>query len=191
MDKKSYNKQYYEKNKQYWTEHRRENPEKYAAAQQKWRNHNKDKIQEWYEKNPDRIKSYAERAASRHREAATSEEYLKERASYKRRWRLENPEKYILNSVRTRARRSKKEFDLTIDDIVIPKKCPVLGIPISMTAEKNSDNLPSIDRFDNSKGYIKGNVNIISRRANSLKRDSTIEEVAFLFEWLLDNDVNP
>ena len=55
-----------------------------------------------------------------------------------------------------------------MEDIVIPEKCPVFLVPIEV---------PSIDRIDPSKGYIPGNVRIISMRANMLKSDATLEEM--------------
>jgi len=38
-------------------------------------------------------------------------------------------------------------------------------------------NSPSLDRIDNSKGYVKGNVIVVSWRYNSLKKDGTPAEL--------------
>jgi hypothetical protein len=79
------------------------------------------------------------------------------------------------------------EFNLEITDLVPPKSCPVLGIEIaigdgrSYQAQQSS---PSIDRFDNSKGYIKSNIRIISKRANALKSDATLEEMERLVAYM-------
>ena len=65
----------------------------------------------------------------------------------------------------------------------IPKYCPVLGIEIkSNTTNAPLDSSPSLDRIDSSKGYIKGNVRIISNRANRIKSDATIEELRKVLE---------
>ena len=65
-----------------------------------------------------------------------------------------------------------------MNDIKIPLNCPILQIPlINSLGGKSIDNSPSLDRIDSSKGYIKGNVRIISMRANRLKQDSTIDEL--------------
>lgn len=45
------------------------------------------------------------------------------------------------------------------------------------------NNAPSIDRFDNNKGYEKGNVAVISWRANNLKRDATLDELQKVVKW--------
>lgn len=81
----------------------------------------------------------------------------------------------MLNQARNRAREKGLDFDLTVDDIFIPKQCPVLGIPLffSKTGKKGPcDNTPALDRIDNNLGYVRGNVAVISTRANVLKRDA-------------------
>lgn len=62
----------------------------------------------------------------------------------------------------------------------IPSHCPVLGIPLKY---KGGDNSPSLDRIDSNKGYVVGNVEVISYRANVLKNSSTQEERELLAEY--------
>lgn len=100
-------------------------------------------------------------------------------------WRIKNPEKYILQSAKSRAKARYLEFNITLEDIVIPSHCPVLGIPIIIQAGKGASyNSPSLDRIDNRFGYVKGNVQVISWRANNLKSDGSLEEFKKLVEFL-------
>lgn len=75
------------------------------------------------------------------------------------------------------------EFSITASDITIPEYCPVLGIPIFRGIGRDGPNSPSIDRIDNTKGYIKSNIIVVSHRANQLKRDATIDELNKLSEF--------
>lgn len=70
-------------------------------------------------------------------------------------------------------------FNLTVEDIVIPKTCPVLGITLEMNSVR-SDTSPTLDRIDNDKGYEKDNVIVVSWRANRLKADATVDEMKML-----------
>lgn len=82
--------------------------------------------------------------------------------------------------LKKRAKLKGFEFNLELSDIPeIPEFCPVLGIPIIPNdgAHCPTDNSPSVDRIDSTKGYIKGNVHIISNRANRIKSDATIDEL--------------
>ena len=83
-----------------------------------------------------------------------------------------------------RAKKKGRKFDLSPIEIpIIPEFCPVLGIPIRMTG-KLTGNSPTIDRIDNTKGYVKDNIRIISYRANRLKADATIEELKLIIKDL-------
>lgn len=90
----------------------------------------------------------------------------------------------LLHAAKKRAKLKGLDFDLKPEDIAIPSHCPVLGIPLfSNTGQGRmggalSQNAPSLDRIDNAKGYIKGNVCVISRRANTLKGNGSPKELA-------------
>lgn len=85
--------------------------------------------------------------------------------------------------LRWRAKRDGRDFNLDPSDIAIPDRCPVFGVPFD-TGVGQSPYVPSVDRIDSSKGYVKGNIAIISWRANLLKNDATYEEVMQLAAWL-------
>jgi hypothetical protein len=77
------------------------------------------------------------------------------------------------------------EFSITPEDIPLPDNCPVLGIPLTLYPDKtNLDDSPSVDRIDNTKGYIPGNVRVISNRANGLKSDGTKPEFQSIIEYI-------
>jgi hypothetical protein len=86
-----------------------------------------------------------------------------------------------LRNAKVRAQQQGLEFDLELSDIIIPAVCPVLGIPIKRDNTRlDKDAAPSLDRIDNAKGYVKGNVWIISFRANAIKRDASLDELRLL-----------
>jgi hypothetical protein len=108
------------------------------------------------------------------------------RREYRKKWVEGNGPLYLLIKAQNRARQQNLAFDLEIGDIVIPETCPYLGIPLVLELGKGqTPNSPSIDRVDNSKGYTKDNIQIISRKANTMKSNATKDElVAFAQEIL-------
>jgi hypothetical protein len=97
---------------------------------------------------------------------------------------IKHKEKVILIKAKQRAKERHMEFNLTIDDIIIPEICPVLGIPIYRDLNKLNDNSPTLDRIDNTKGYVKGNVCVISHRANQIKSNGTVEEHKKVIQYI-------
>ncbi len=92
----------------------------------------------------------------------------------------------MLRELRYRAKRKGLEFDLTLEDITGVDVCPVLGISLERAVGGSAlDNSPSIDRIDPSKGYVKGNVQILSKKANAMKQDATPEELIKFAQWVL------
>lgn len=88
-----------------------------------------------------------------------------------------NRERLMLRGARNRAKKKGMEFTITIADVVIPAVCPILGISIDLGGTRSAwENSPSLDRIDNTKGYVPGNVWVISYRANTIKSYGTAEE---------------
>lgn len=83
----------------------------------------------------------------------------------------------MLVYARAHAQNKGLDIDITVENITIPAKCPVLGIPLFFTEGKRTRNTPTLDRIDNSKGYTRGNVVVVSWRANDLKKDATLQEL--------------
>lgn len=108
------------------------------------------------------------------------------------RLRLKNPEKWLVYALIRAKHRAKKrglEFNIISSDISLPTHCPVLGIELiygmgSGTGPAKHSQSPSLDRMDNSIGYVAGNVYVISTRANLLKKDATLEELSRLKDYM-------
>ena len=88
-----------------------------------------------------------------------------------------DPRKVMLKHAHVRAIKRNVPFNLCLDDIVIPKVCPVLGIILKIGQGKHNENSPSLDCILPDLGYIADNVMVISMRANRIKNDATLEEL--------------
>ncbi len=86
-----------------------------------------------------------------------------------------------------RSRAAKRGVPLTItpDDIEIPTHCPYLGIQLTQGVGVASGSSASLDRIHNELGYVPGNVQVISNRANSMKQDASIEELILFAQSVL------
>jgi hypothetical protein len=81
-------------------------------------------------------------------------------------------ESLLLNAAKTRANKLGLEFNLELSDIVIPETCPIMNTLFI----RGTHQAASLDRVDPMKGYIKGNVQVISRIANTIKNCGTAEQ---------------
>ncbi len=123
----------------------------------------------------------------------------KEKSAAKREWMRQNwirvgkdPRRWVtqlLNRARKRAAKLGLAYDLDVDDLLpLPEICPVFGVALDYsTGTKGRGpraNSPALDRFDNTRGYVKGNVWIISNRANTLKSNAPLEELEMLVRLL-------
>jgi len=102
------------------------------------------------------------------------------------RYKQESYFKYRVQRAKRAASTYKVPFDLDaeyLESIWIPI-CPILGVQLEKLAERTDDNAAELDRFIPSLGYVKGNVAFLSRRANRLKNDATLEELTKITDWM-------
>lgn len=93
-----------------------------------------------------------------------------------------DPRYRFLVTSRNSAKAKGLDHTLSLDDIVVPRRCPVFGYELRYGGR--ADNSATIDRLDSSKGYIPGNVGIISFRANRLKSNGTIEDFRKILAYM-------
>lgn len=98
--------------------------------------------------------------------------------------------KYLLRSAKQRALKQEVPFDITISDFDIPEYCPLLNIKlVKHIGDRQGgtyEDSPSIDKIIPELGYVKGNVWIISNKANRIKNNATLEELRLLVKNLED-----
>lgn len=84
---------------------------------------------------------------------------------------------YILRNIKFSAKKRNLDFNLKYSDFELPIFCPILGVKLEYGKNTNSPFNASIDRIDNTKGYIRGNIIVISRKANLMKNDASLEDL--------------
>jgi len=67
--------------------------------------------------------------------------------------------------------------------------CNLSGIPMTYEYGKKTTNI-SIDRIDNSKGYLKGNVQLVCYFANIIKSQFTLQELLYFAEKIVTYSQN-
>jgi hypothetical protein len=101
-------------------------------------------------------------------------------------WAEDNHARVLFLQARRSAGYRGLEFNLDPEDVVIPETCPYLGCKLTSTQGQGRVwTNASIDRIDSSKGYIKGNIQIVSVLANSMKQQATIEQLQAFAEGVM------
>lgn len=81
----------------------------------------------------------------------------------------------VYNRFKEKVKAATWAFDIEFSHIEFSKVCPILGIELDYKTH-GKENSAEFDRIDSTKGYVLGNVWVISRRANRIKNDGTAEE---------------
>lgn len=114
--------------------------------------------------------------------------HYQEHPEYYKQWSKDNVNSRLCSVARQRAKKRGIEFSITKHDIQVPTHCPVLGIELRVnqdTGAGGKDDSFSLDRIDPTKGYVPGNVQVISHKANSMKFTATKEELIAFANWIL------
>jgi hypothetical protein len=165
-DRAEYYKQYYQENKDSIKPKQKE-------MAKIWRAKNKEELSEkgkrYYEENKDRI---LERTGKN-----SYEKYHQDPASAMQKqqeWKRNNIERYLIQSAKARAKKYGLPFEISHTDVVVPPRCPYLDIELSPFSGWST---PSLDKIVPELGYVKGNIQVISTLANTMKNQASIEQL--------------
>lgn len=152
-------------------------------------NYHKSRYKSWYSENSSKIREYMRNWIAKNRERRktySSTSYSKisnnpelKQARYEKSlaFKLANKEEMMVRAAKCRAKARGWECTITSKDIVIPETCPILGLTLITRVGFNDDHSPTLDRIDNTKGYVPDNVRVISRLANLMKNKATVEQL--------------
>ena len=152
------------------------------------------RTREWREANPDKYQAHVDKEANRLKEKRlVSDEYrLAANETNRERYHKTKHQHRAKFMVRTAKRRAKElgfDFNISEEDVIIPTHCPILGVELVLNEGKLAGNSASLDRIDSSKGYVKGNVWVISHKANAMKSNATLAELKLFAMWV--NSLDP
>jgi len=155
------------KNQEYRQEHKEERRE-----HEQWRRANDP---EWQEKVAIRSKRYYDKMKEENGERFIQyKERTKEGLEI---LRTRHPGYFMWAGARVRASEKNIPFNLDLEDIIITKYCPILGIEMIQNEGRSEFNSMTLDKIIPELGYVKGNVRVISRMANTMKSDASPEEL--------------
>lgn len=101
-------------------------------------------------------------------------------------WRRQNPLDRAIGRAKSRAKKKGVPFALTREDLPpVPERCPILGIELIPAVGAPSPNSPALDRIIPARGYVPGNIQWLSHRANFMKNDASPEELVAFARWVL------
>jgi hypothetical protein len=111
--------------------------------------------------------------------------YKEKKSRQMRKRRKKFPHLTLLCLAKQRAKANGLPFNLSAEDIVIPRLCPVLGCRLKHGKDKRPiEQSPTLDRIVPSRGYVKGNVIVISSLANRIKSTANWRQILSVGKWL-------
>lgn len=112
-------------------------------------------------------------------------------AESKERWKQKDPKRawavYAVGGAKQRAHKTGVAFDLSNEYVrsIIPDVCPIFNTPfVFIGGKKMRLDSPTLDKIKPELGYVKGNVAVISAKANAIKSSATADEIQAVADWL-------
>ena len=91
----------------------------------------------------------------------------------------------LVCQLKRKAKHKGQRFEIGAKDLLpAPDVCPALGIPLRYDGKGPRGNWATIDKIVPALGYIPGNVQIISWRANRLKGDGSPRELLAIVNYI-------
>ena len=158
--------------------YREANPEKVRAQQRAWRKANPEKVREmqraYREANPEKVR--AQQKAWRDANPELVVKIQKRSRIIRKKRSLTDPDialRNMLTCAKTRAKKAHREFDIDLDYVKRLWQrqqglCKLSGLPMSI-AIGSAELRVSLDRINNDKGYVKGNVQLLRSMVNNAK----------------------
>ncbi|KKL74133.1 hypothetical protein LCGC14_2067940 [marine sediment metagenome] len=156
------------------------NPEKHRERARKYREDYPEKVKEanrkWQKANPEKVRKYRE--VNREKRTEYGRLYFianREKINEQCRKRYEkNPFKYRLYNIRERSNKNGLAFDLDLEYLKqlwndCNGFCSMTGVPMLKKSDGNDPFVVCIDRIIPEKGYIKGNVRLVSLWYNTAR----------------------
>lgn len=102
--------------------------------------------------------------------------------------RKNNPFLHRCTRAKSRASALGVPFDLTPEylESIWTGVCPVTGAEIRLVTDRSDEFAAELDRFNPKVGYVQGNVHWLSRKANRIKSNTSVEILENLLEWMKD-----
>ena len=178
VDRTEYKRKYYQDNKEKSAKYYQDNKEKLAKYRQDIKEKLRANCKKYYQDNKEK------RVANSKKYRQDNKEKIAE--TFKK-YRQDNKEKLIVRRAKTRANKNNVPFDIDEDYIkkIWPKHniCPIFKIKLEQSNLHTGDQSPSLDRIIPKLGYVKGNVQIMSHKANRIKNNATFEELIIIGKY--------
>jgi hypothetical protein len=184
-------KQTLEEKKQRQKAHREVNKDSIRAKKRAWVEANSEKVrlskqahrQTHAEEYREYCRNYYATNAEKMREASRA--YRRANPTLvrekERNYYIENPEILLLKCAKQRARKDGLPFTITAEDIrqLMPVDgcCPITRVPFKRGIGKVGPQSMTLDKIEPAKGYVPGNIAVISHLANTIKQNCTDPQI--------------
>lgn len=89
----------------------------------------------------------------------------------------QDPIRFMIYAAKGRSKKLNVPFDLQPQDLMLPERCPALDVLLERNVAHQRDNSPTLDRIIPEKGYVRGNVLVVSAKATRIKNDASVDEI--------------